>query len=56
MWRADPSWILSSHLPPAHSIATLLDNLLPTPQSSPFVGPDQVALMEMLAQFEPASA
>lgn len=54
--RRDPSWVLSSHLPPTSSITTLLDNLADIPLADPFVGPDQAALAAMLAQFEPAPA
>ncbi|MCX5043194.1 MBL fold metallo-hydrolase [Aldersonia sp. NBC_00410] len=54
--RLDPSWILSSHLPPTRSVDTLFTNLLDAPQSDPFVGPDQAALEAMLAEFEPVPA
>ena len=50
----DPSWIFSSHLPPASGDpTTLFDTLLEAPAADPFVGPDQVALEAMLRQFEP---
>lgn len=53
--RFDPSAILSTHLPPAigHN-AALLDMLALAPEAEPFVGPDQRALEELLATFEPA--
>jgi glyoxylase-like metal-dependent hydrolase (beta-lactamase superfamily II) len=48
--------VLSSHLPPALACTDrLLDTLLLAPQADPFVGPDQRALEEMLASFEPAA-
>lgn len=50
-----PERVLSTHLPPA---VGLTDQLLATirlaPQADPFVGPDQRALEELLATFEPA--
>lgn len=50
----DPSLLLSSHLPPATGRATeFLDRLTELPDATPFVGPDQAALEEMLRQFEP---
>lgn len=53
----DPSTIYSSHLPAAQGLnPTLLDMLHQTPDSPPFVGPDQAALEAMLAQFEPEVA
>ncbi|TWD84155.1 metallo-beta-lactamase superfamily protein [Kribbella amoyensis] len=50
----DPAVILSSHLPPAagHN-AEFLDLLETAPGADPFVGPDQRALEELLAGFEP---
>jgi len=49
--------VLSSHLPPAVACTDrLLDTLLLAPQADRFVGPDQRALEEMLASFEPAVA
>ena len=49
--------VLSSHLPPALACTDrLLDTLLLAPQADPFVGPDQRALEEMLASFEPVAA
>jgi hypothetical protein len=48
--------VLSSHLPPAVACTDhLLDTLLLAPQADRFVGPDQRALEEMLASFEPAA-
>ncbi len=50
----DPSTVFSSHLPAARGMnRTLLDMLHQTPDSPPFVGPDQAALEAMLATFEP---
>src|SRR5919201_4716442 len=50
----DPSWIFSSHLPPARGQrTTLLGNVLDAPNADAFVGPDQAALEAMLRQFEP---
>lgn len=53
----DPAVILSSHLPPAvgHT-AEFLEMLAAAPHADPFVGPDQRALEELLASFEPAGA
>ena len=51
----DPAVILSTHLPPAAGqTSEFLDMLAVAPASDPFVGPDQRALEEMLASFEPA--
>ena len=51
----DPYAILSTHLPPAVGrTAELLDTMAAAPYADLFVGPDQVALEEMLAGFEPA--
>ncbi len=53
----DPETILSTHLPPAIGLTSpFLDMLTAAPQADPFVGPDQRALEEMLASFEPATA
>jgi hypothetical protein len=50
-----PSWIFSSHLPPAADASeTLVRTLLAAPDIPAFVGPDQAALEAMLAEFEPA--
>lgn len=54
---ADPELILSTHLPPATGkTAEFLEMLAVAPQTSPFVGPDQRALEELLATFEPVPA
>ncbi len=51
----DPAVILSTHLPPAAGqTSVFLDMLATAPAADPFVGPDQHALEEMLASFEPA--
>lgn len=53
----NPTLILSTHLPPAAGRAPqFLDMLAAAPQTDPFVGPDQHALENMLASFEPATA
>lgn len=52
----DPHLILSSHLPPAIGrTPEFLDMLLTAPDTEPFVGPDQQALEQILAGFEPAT-
>jgi flavorubredoxin len=52
----DPQTILSSHLPPVTGdIGRCFDMLGVAPLADPYVGPDQRALEEMLAGFEPAS-
>ena len=52
----DAEVILSSHLPPVvGGTADCLDMLAVAPLADPYVGPDQRALEEMLAGFEPAS-
>lgn len=49
-----PSAIFSTHLPPAVGVPDALwDTLLEAPDGPEFVGPDQAALEEMLASFEP---
>jgi hypothetical protein len=49
--------VLSTHLPPAiGQTAQFLDMLAAAPDPDPFVGPDQHALEEMLAGFEPRTA
>jgi flavorubredoxin len=50
--RLEPSLILSSHLPaaPGGMIDRFLASLAAVPDAGPFVGPDQVALEQMLAQ------
>jgi len=51
-----PSAILSTHLPPAVGrTEQLLDTISAAPMADPFVGPDQAALEQMLATFEPAA-
>jgi glyoxylase-like metal-dependent hydrolase (beta-lactamase superfamily II) len=53
---ADPEVVLSTHLPPAFGqMPQLLDMLAAAPAADAFVGPDQRALEEMLAGFEPES-
>ncbi|WP_119726503.1 MBL fold metallo-hydrolase [Thermomonospora amylolytica] len=55
--RLDPPTVLSTHLPPAHHTTKgLLDTLAEAPDADPFVGPDQAALQQMLAQMEPRHA
>ena len=50
----DPEVILSSHLPPVvGGTAACLEMLAVAPLADPYVGPDQQALEEMLAGFEP---
>jgi metallo-beta-lactamase superfamily protein len=52
--QLDASAIFSTHLPPAFGLNdTLIEMLYAAPESPPFVGPDQRALQEMLAAFEP---
>jgi len=48
----EPSLILSSHLPaaPGGMIDQFLASLAAVPDAAPFVGPDQVALEQMLAE------
>jgi glyoxylase-like metal-dependent hydrolase (beta-lactamase superfamily II) len=54
---ADPEVVLSSHLPPAYGrMPQLLDMLAAAPAAGAFVGPDQRALEELLASFEPSAA
>ncbi|GGW96883.1 MBL fold metallo-hydrolase [Streptomyces chryseus] len=51
----DAETVLCTHLPPAVGLAPrMLDTLTEAPGSDPFVGPDQRALEQMLATFEPA--
>jgi flavorubredoxin len=54
--RLQPRMVLSSHLPAASGDMTerLLASLAAAPGAQPFVGPDQAALQEMLAQMMPA--
>ena len=52
----DPAVILSSHLPPVvGGTATCLEMLSVAPLADAYLGPDQRALEEMLASFEPAA-
>jgi hypothetical protein len=49
--KMDPRLILSGHLPPASGMtASLLETMAQTPDAAPYVGPDQAALEQMLAQ------
>ncbi|MEZ0068393.1 hypothetical protein ABIA32_004418 [Streptacidiphilus sp. MAP12-20] len=51
----EPDLVLSTHLPPAQGITgRMVDTLGSAAGSAPFVGPDQAALEQMLAGFEPA--
>jgi hypothetical protein len=53
----DPAVILSTHLPPATGrVSEFLEMLAAAPHADPFIGPDQQALEEMLASFEPVTA
>jgi flavorubredoxin len=56
--RMNPSMILSSHLPaaPGHMTERLLGSLAEVPASERFVGPDQPALEQMLAQMTEAAS
>ena len=49
--RIEPALVLSSHLPaaPGSMIDRLLASIQAVPEAEPFVGPDQVALEQMLA-------
>jgi hypothetical protein len=52
----NPTAVLSTHLPPAIGRTDqLLDTIAAAPTADAFVGPDQVALEQMLASFEPAT-
>lgn len=49
-----PEIVLSTHLPPAvRMTAPMIDTITMAPDTDPFVGPDQAALEQMLASFEP---
>ncbi|MCX4584231.1 MBL fold metallo-hydrolase [Streptomyces sp. NBC_01481] len=49
-----PELVLCTHLPPASGLAgPMLDTIEAVPGADPFVGPDQQALEQMLAGFEP---
>jgi hypothetical protein len=51
-----PSAVFSTHLPPAvGTLDRFLDTIRLAPGASPFSGPDQHALEQMLAGFQPAS-
>lgn len=53
----DPEIVLSTHLPPAVGLAPrMIDTITTAPAADPFVGPDQQALEQMLAGFEPAGS
>ena len=54
----EPAAVLSSHLPAASgaSLDRMLTNLEAAPAASPFVGPDQAALEQMLASMGAPSA
>ena len=56
MQAFDPNLICSSHLPPATNMTSMFDMLAEAPSADPFVGPDQQALEQLLASFEPAAA
>lgn len=57
MQAFDAEVVLSTHLPPAIGLGTqLFDMLAAAPGADPFVGPDQQALQQMLASFEPSLA
>ncbi|MEV8535357.1 MBL fold metallo-hydrolase [Streptomyces sp. NPDC051211] len=50
----DPELVLCTHLPPAAGItARMIETVSSAPGLEPFVGPDQQALEQMLAGFEP---
>ncbi|MGW6703708.1 MBL fold metallo-hydrolase [Streptomyces sp. NPDC054956] len=55
----DPEFVFSTHLPPASGvglIARMIDTVGLAPGLDPFTGPDQRALEQMLAGFEPTAA
>jgi len=55
LWDSDV--ILSTHLPPARGLTgRMIETLHSAAGAAPFVGPDQAALEQMLAQFEPVAA
>jgi glyoxylase-like metal-dependent hydrolase (beta-lactamase superfamily II) len=55
--QMEPSFVLSSHLPPAKSMnETMLGALVAASEAQPFVGPNQAALEAMLAQMTGAPA
>ncbi|MFJ8668029.1 MBL fold metallo-hydrolase [Streptomyces sp. NPDC093600] len=50
----NPEILLSTHLPPAVRMTDrMTETIAMAPDSDPFVGPDQAALEQMLASFEP---
>ena len=52
----EPEYIVSSHLPPVvGAVSDCFDMLALAPAADPYVGPNQQALEEMLASFEPAA-
>jgi len=53
----DPTMVLSSHLPaaPGRMLSQLVDSLEALPDAPPFVGPDQAALEQMLAEMTGAA-
>ncbi|MFC8041961.1 MBL fold metallo-hydrolase [Nocardia sp. NPDC057353] len=52
----DPALILGTHLPPAAGrTPEFLETLAAAPGSDPFLGPDQAALEQLLAGFEPVA-
>ena len=54
--RMDPRLILSGHLPPASGLTgSFLDTLAKAPDAAPYVGPDQAALENLLAQMSGSS-
>ncbi|MGW0391416.1 MBL fold metallo-hydrolase [Streptomyces sp. NPDC003042] len=51
----DAQFVFSTHLPPATGIAArMIETVSAAPDADPFIGPDQQALEQMLAGFEPA--
>jgi hypothetical protein len=56
--KMEPTMVLSSHLPAASGAMTerLLGSLEAAPTAQPFVGPDQAALEQMLAQMTAGGA
>lgn len=57
MGTIDPTMVLSSHLPaaPGRMLRQLRESLQMVPDATPFVGPDQVALEQMLASMTGAT-
>ncbi|MFE0640595.1 MBL fold metallo-hydrolase [Streptomyces sp. NPDC058877] len=50
----NPEIVLCTHLPPAVRLTDrMLDTIAAVPDADPFVGPDQAALEQLLASFEP---